>query len=489
MYFTAAGPIACIALDSVDSRYLLSVDTKANVYLHDTHSEQSSKAPVASAAQSAARGASSVASGQSPLIRYPRSLSSAPAARPASPSAQPVSGHNRAITAVAWYPPDTGLFLTGATDNRVLVWDTRSFAPAFSFSVDARVWCVSLSPCASSHNLAAVGTEDPRVRLLDLASGGHTHTLVGHRDAVTCLAWHPTQEYQLLSGSRDGTIRWWDVRKSGATAQLAVLDQQIGPTLSRTQGSKPMSAGSSNPAFGQAGAPAVSHSEGVNGLCIPHDPSVACREVPLLSTGCDSQLRHWKLQSLPRTGAGASADDAMDVVDVGHDPAALVDGQAGSVRAWNSLQGYPSLLNRQKHRTLFMSVARLATGPAAYFLFHPNHSGAHTSGTAGHTGPAGSGLSGRTGQGTITGVDVETGECVGVLAGHTAGVNATAWSESLQCLFSASDDCTLRRWWPTLLSPSGSGYSAASGKSPAETRNATAPSAHNMTAQVFAGGD
>ncbi len=107
----------------------------------------------------------------------------------------------------------------------------------------------------------AVASGDARVTLYDATSGSHSHSLKGHQDAVLSVAWHPaydalcrapcrcvvalcrvqllraarhhclpctrlscgSNEHQLCSGSKDGGIRVWDIRKSGDQSCLAAL--------------------------------------------------------------------------------------------------------------------------------------------------------------------------------------------------------------------------------------------------------------------------
>jgi DNA excision repair protein ERCC-8 len=47
--------------------------------------------------------------------------------------------------------------------------------------------------------LIAVGTDDRRVRLCDLKSGGSSHLLAGHAQTITTVAWSPTEEYLLAT--------------------------------------------------------------------------------------------------------------------------------------------------------------------------------------------------------------------------------------------------------------------------------------------------
>lgn len=45
-----------------------------------------------------------------------------------------------------------------------------------------------------------------QVKLCDAASGGFTHSLVGHREPVWAAAWSPTSEWHLVTGACDGQV-------------------------------------------------------------------------------------------------------------------------------------------------------------------------------------------------------------------------------------------------------------------------------------------
>lgn len=49
--------------------------------------------------------------------------------------------------------------------------------------------------------------------------------LPGHRDEVWSVVWSPIDEYLLASGSLDGSVRLWDIRRAGASACLHSFDQ------------------------------------------------------------------------------------------------------------------------------------------------------------------------------------------------------------------------------------------------------------------------
>jgi DNA excision repair protein ERCC-8 len=142
---------------------------------------------------------------------------------------------------VHWYPFDTGLFVSGGSDGRVLVWDTNTADVVSSFNLGARhtggghghvmaegnvVHAARMSPCATTHSLVATGGGGgpgaAHVRLCDLNSGAFSHSLIGHAGAVLSVDWSPASEFLLASGGADGQLRVWDIRRAGS---LLSLDQ------------------------------------------------------------------------------------------------------------------------------------------------------------------------------------------------------------------------------------------------------------------------
>jgi DNA excision repair protein ERCC-8 len=131
--------------------------------------------------------------------------------------------HKFGITDVSWYPFDSYAFITSSFDATLKIYDSLSLAPKASFALDSAVYSHSMSPIAQ-HLLVACGTQYPVVRLVDLRSGAAVQALVAHTGAVLTTAWSPRDEHIVASGSSDGTIRLWDIRRSAG--QLGVLDME-----------------------------------------------------------------------------------------------------------------------------------------------------------------------------------------------------------------------------------------------------------------------
>jgi DNA excision repair protein ERCC-8 len=188
--------------------------------------------------------------------------------------------HKLGITQLCFYPFDSLAFLTSSYDHTLKVYSSETLAPSASFDLDAVVYHVALSPIAT-HLLVACATQSPNVRLVDLRSGASTHSLAGHTGAILSTAWSPVREHVLASGATDGTVRFWDIRRS--VGELGVLDLEDsvgrGDTLRRSN-------------RGQA------HKGPVNGIVWTEDSQ------HIVTCGHDQRIRVWDTD----TGANTLAN-------------------------------------------------------------------------------------------------------------------------------------------------------------------------------------
>lgn len=152
------------------------------------------------------------------------------------------SGHRSALTHVQWYPVDTGAFVSSASDGSLLLWDTNKMEPvlqsrpfhdtlnsnALRDTTPASCWLSAHLQTGGDHSLVATGSwQDSALKLVDLKSGASSHQLIGHSQGITALQWSPTMPLIVCSGSKDGSIRLWDIRKSGSQACVAILRKDV----------------------------------------------------------------------------------------------------------------------------------------------------------------------------------------------------------------------------------------------------------------------
>ena len=223
---TWRGGVNCLELDGTERRYLLAGTVDAVVAVYDVAVPSSSDARTGHETHD-------------PVLRVGKGDGT---------NERP--GHAFAVSAAAWYPTDTGAFFTGSFDGSVGLWDTnvetRVTSVTFTDAANAaphganaasKVYAVGVVPSDDesgtgvsrnargvAHGLVACGTEDPRVRLWDPASGAITHALAGHREPVWATAWSRGSEYVLFTGGGEGSVRVWDIRTAGALASLDAAD-------------------------------------------------------------------------------------------------------------------------------------------------------------------------------------------------------------------------------------------------------------------------
>lgn len=128
--------------------------------------------------------------------------------------------HKFGVSAVKWWPLDTGMFITASFDHTVKIWDTNNVEIVHEFDMLSRVYSIDVSAHQenrfSSQALIAVASDQPFVRLLDLRSASSAHTLPGHKGKTLSVAWHPQNSFLLASGGHDGEGKVWDIRMSNS---------------------------------------------------------------------------------------------------------------------------------------------------------------------------------------------------------------------------------------------------------------------------------
>jgi WD40 repeat protein len=118
----------------------------------------------------------------------------------------PLAADAQPVNDVA-FTPDGTLLATAGADHTVRLWDVATRQPVGApFEHPAAVQRLAISP--DGQTLASASGQ--QIFLWDIASRSLTATLTGHTGPVTSLAFSPDRK-TLVSGSRDRTVRFWNV--------------------------------------------------------------------------------------------------------------------------------------------------------------------------------------------------------------------------------------------------------------------------------------
>ena len=305
---------------------------------------------------------------------------------------QSPGAHQVAISAVAWYPIDNGIFLSGSRDGQVKVWDSNTLQVGAFFAINHPVFSIAMSPIASSHCLVAVGSSEADVLLCDVVTGGFSHRLSGHRAGVWAVAWSPSKEWELISGGRDGQIRVWDIRQAGSKA---VLDMHNTKQRQAPQG------GATRGGGGGWGMSTTPQSTG-----------------PLLAPGAQSaSALYVKSHESGITGI-TSSPDGLYWISAGNDD---------RVRLWDAITYKNELVHYNETFNRASKPRQIATSDDGRVLFHPSGSAVQV-------------------------FDVHSGHCVTTLGGgHFECVNCSVWNATQEELYTGSNDHHIVVWAPKEL--------------------------------------
>ncbi|KAF2806295.1 glutamate-rich WD repeat-containing protein 1 [Mytilinidion resinicola] len=140
--------------------------------------------------------------------------------------AKPFTGHdnNSAVEELQWSPSENHVFASAGDDGTVRIWDARSKSrkPAVSMKVsDVDVNVLSWSH-QTSHLLAS-GADDgqwavwdlrswkPSTKSSDLTRPTPVASFNFHKEQITSVEWHPTEDSIVLVCAGDNTVTLWDL--------------------------------------------------------------------------------------------------------------------------------------------------------------------------------------------------------------------------------------------------------------------------------------
>lgn len=192
------------------------------------------------------------------------------------------NGHRFGVTHLSFYPFDSAAFLSTSFDQTLKLWSTDAARVSGSFHLGSKVYTHAVSPIAS-HLLVACGTQHPAARLVDLRSGANVQSLSGHGGAILSAAWSPRHEHVLATGSVDGTVRIWDIRRAGGAIGMLDLEDSLGLYYNGLLGTDSSGA----PTVRRTRLSAKAHAAPVNGLTWTDDGNF------IVSAGHDRRIRVW----------------------------------------------------------------------------------------------------------------------------------------------------------------------------------------------------
>ncbi|KAJ5431398.1 Histone-binding protein RBBP4, partial [Penicillium cf. griseofulvum] len=138
---------------------------------------------------------------------------------------RPFTGHASSIEELQWSPNERNVFASASSDGSVKVWDVRSKSrkPA----VDVQVSNTDVNVMSWSNqtaHLLATGADDGQWAVWDLRhwkpnaaapSAQITSTPVAsfdfHKEPITTIEWHPSDDSVVAVGSADNTVTLWDL--------------------------------------------------------------------------------------------------------------------------------------------------------------------------------------------------------------------------------------------------------------------------------------
>lgn len=291
------------------------------------------------------------------------------------------------------------------------------------------VLSVSFSP---DGRVLASGSRDNTVKLWDVSTGQVLRTLTGHRLAVASVAFSPKGDL-LASGSWDGTVRLWET--AGSRLRL-ILESDEGPVnaIAFSPDGREIAAGTDRSTvvlWDAATGQAIRKFQGKNGFV--YTIAFSPEGNNLLAAGTDDfEPTIWNsLTGYLRCTVHGLNKSFYSVAFSPRGPAKMAMGASdNTITLWEPTSGQLTDHSPRNYSSSNLDVLNGHTEKVTAVAFSPD----------GRTVASGSW------DNTIRLWDVNTGQLLATLRGHASGVLSVAFSPDGNSLASASEDKTIKIW-------------------------------------------
>lgn len=138
---------------------------------------------------------------------------------------RPFTGHTSSVEEIQWSPNEKNVFASASSDGSVKVWDVRSKSRKPAVDVQISKTDVNVMSWANqTFHLLATGADDGQWAVWDLRhwkpnaaapgsqiSASPVASFDFHKEPVTSIEWHPSDDSVVAVGSADNTVTLWDL--------------------------------------------------------------------------------------------------------------------------------------------------------------------------------------------------------------------------------------------------------------------------------------